>query len=85
MGGESMSKVTTTLRLADEHLRLLKAIAGYEGRTLAGIFEELADEYIERHRETLELLNIPGFAEECREGMKEIKRGGGKKLVGLDG
>ncbi|MBI5561185.1 MAG: hypothetical protein HY883_07945 [Deltaproteobacteria bacterium] len=80
-----MSKITTTLRLTEEHLRLLKAIAGYEGMTLAGIFSELADEYIERHRETLELLNIPGFVEECREGVEEIKRGGGKKLFGLDG
>jgi len=31
--------------------------------------------------ETLELLNIPGFARECEEGLEEIKRGGGKKLV----
>jgi predicted DNA-binding protein len=74
-----MSKATT-LRLPEERLRLLKAIAGYEDRTLTKIFDELAEEYIERHRETLELLRIPGFLEECREGLEEIKSGGGKPL-----
>ena len=77
-----MSKVTTTLRLADEHLRLLKAIAGYEGRTLAGIFEELADEYIERHRETLELLSKPQWVEVISKGREEVKKGVKGKPLG---
>ena len=79
-----MSKGVTTVRLPDERLKLLKAIAGYEGRTLTDIFSELAEEYIERHRETLELLNIPGFAKECKEGLEEIKKGGGKSIFELD-
>jgi len=54
---------TTTLRLPEEKLRLIRAIAGYENRPLSKIFEELVDEYIERHRETLELVGIPGFEE----------------------
>ena len=41
-------------------------------------------EYIERHRETMELLSIPGFLEECMEGMEEIKAGGGKDFSELD-
>ena len=56
----------TTLRLPEKKLKLIRAIAGYENRPLSKIFEELADEYIDRHRETLELLRIPGFVEECQ-------------------
>lgn len=70
----------TTLRLPEEKLKLIRAIAGYENRPLSKIFEELADEYIRRHRETLELLAIPGFAEECKKGLEEIRQGGGKHL-----
>ena len=36
------SKTATTLRLPEEKLRLVRAIAGYENRTLSDIFEELA-------------------------------------------
>ena len=70
----------TTLRLPDEKLRLIRAIAGYENRPLSKIFEELVDEYVERHRETLELIGIPGFIEECRKGLEEIKNRGGKDI-----
>ena len=78
-----MERTITTLRLNNDRLRLLKAIAGYEGRTLTDIFGEMTEEYVERHRETLLLLNIPGFAKECKDGFKEIKKGGGKKLNAL--
>jgi len=78
-------KVATTLRLPEEKLRLIRAIAGYENRSLADIYEEMTVEYIERHRETLQLLAIPGFLDECIEGMEEIKAGGGKDLSELDG
>jgi NCAIR mutase (PurE)-related protein len=30
--------------------------------------------------ESAELLNIPDFEKECRQGLKEIKRGKGKKI-----
>ncbi len=65
----------TTLRLPDEKLRLIRAIAGYENRPLSKIFEELLDEYIDRHRESLELIGIPGFVEEGKKGLEEIKKG----------
>ncbi|MBA7649136.1 hypothetical protein ES703_56930 [subsurface metagenome] len=70
----------TTLRLPDEKLRLIRAIAGYENRPLSKIFEELLDEYIDRHRESLELIGIPGFVEECKKGLEEIKKGDGKDI-----
>lgn len=78
-------KIATTLRLPEEKLRLVRAIAGYENRTLSDIFEELAAQYIERHKETMELLNIPGFLDECKEGIEEIRAGGGKSISELDG
>lgn len=79
-----MRKGATTLRLSEDRLKLIRAIAGYENRTLADIFTEMVDEYIERHRETMELLKIPGFLEESREGLEEIKAGGGRDLIELD-
>jgi hypothetical protein len=35
-------KVATTLRLPQEKLRLIRAIAGYENRTLADIYEDFS-------------------------------------------
>ncbi|WP_164930893.1 hypothetical protein [Aquifex aeolicus] len=79
-----MKRVTTTIRIDEEKARLLRALAGYEGRKINDILNELIDEYIKRHKETLELLSIPNFLEECQKGLEEIKRGGGKKLDELD-
>ena len=70
----------TTLRLPDEKLRLIRAIAGYENIPLSKIFEELVDEYVNRHRESLALIGVPGFVEECKKGLEEIKRSGGKDI-----
>ncbi len=74
----------TTLRLPDEKLKLIRAIAGYENIPLCKIFEEMVDEYIERHKESLELIGIPGFLKESEEGLKEIQAGGGKSIDELD-
>lgn len=79
-----MTKGATTLRLPEDRLKLIRAIAGYENRSLVDIFTELTDEYIERHKETMELLGIPGFFEECKDGLQEIQTGGGKTLIELD-
>ncbi|MBF0557571.1 MAG: hypothetical protein HQL08_02200 [Nitrospirae bacterium] len=78
-------KGATTLRLPDNRLKAIRAIAGYENRSLSDIYTELTDEYIARHKETLDLLNIPGILEECKEGLEEIRAGGGKDLNALDG
>ncbi len=81
---ESMGKVATTIRIEEEKVKLLKAIAGSEGRNMSDILRELIDEYINRYKETLELLAVPGFAQECKTGLEEIKEGGGKTLNELD-
>jgi len=54
-----------TLGLPEQKMKLIRAIAGYENRLMSKIFGELADEYIERHRETLMLIGIPSLIEEC--------------------
>ena len=74
----------TTLRLPDEKLKILRAISGYENRPLSKIFDELVEEYIERHKETMEILGIPNIVKECEEGLEEIKSGKGKNLDDLD-
>ncbi len=79
-----MKRIATTIRLDEEKARLLRALAGYEGRKINDILNELIDEYIERHKETLELLSIPNFLQECKNGLEEIKKGGGKTLNELD-
>jgi len=65
-------------------MELIRAITGYENRPMIKIFEELANEYLERHRETLILIGIPGFTEECIQGLKEIKKGSGKDINDLE-
>ena len=74
----------TTLRLPDEKLKILRAISGYENRPLSKIFDELVEEYIERHKETMEILRIPNIEKECREGLEEIRSGKGKNLNDLE-
>jgi hypothetical protein len=74
----------TTVRLPEEKLRNIRVIAGYENRPVSKIFEEFADEYIGRHRETLELAGIPGFMDTCRKGVEEIRSGGGKDIKDLE-
>ena len=70
----------TTVRLPEEKMKLMKAIAGYEGKSLSRIFDGMAEEYISRHMETMELLKIPGFESECLKGLDEIKKGKGRRL-----
>lgn len=79
-----MSKAVTTLRLPEKKLSLIRGIAGYENRSLASIYSELTDEYIDRHKETMELLSIPNFLAECLSGDAEIRAGRGTLLSDLD-
>ena len=44
-----------------------------ERRDLKDILSELIDEYIDRHKETLELLSKPEWVDIIRKGKKEIK------------
>jgi predicted DNA-binding protein len=73
----------TTLRLPDEKLKILRAISGYENRPLSKIFDELVEEYIGRHKETMEILRISNIVKDCKEGLEEIKSGKGKSFSDL--
>jgi hypothetical protein len=77
-------RVATTVRLPRKKLQLLKSIAALENRKLNDIFNQLVDEYIERHLETLEILRDPEVVKSCLEGLEEIKAGGGTDLNELD-
>ena len=65
---------TATIRIPEEKKNILKAISSIENRKLNEVIVELIDEYIDRHRESLELLSIPGFYEELIDSSKKFKR-----------
>ena len=48
---------STTIRISEKKRDTLKIIASIEKREMKEILSELIDEYIERHKETLELLS----------------------------
>ena len=76
---------TTTIRIPKEKRDVLKIIASVERRDMIEIFTELIDEYIERHKETLELLSKPNWVETIRQGKREVEEGvKGKTLDELE-
>jgi len=66
---------TATVRIPEEKRDILKIISGIEKKEIKEILSELIDEYIERHKETLELLSNPKWVEIIKEGKKEVKKG----------
>ena len=76
---------TTTVRIPEEKRDTLKVIAAIEKREIKEIVTELIDEYIERHKETLDLLSRPEWVEAIRRGKQEVERGAkGKALDELE-
>jgi predicted transcriptional regulator len=76
---------TTTVRIPEETRDTLKIIASIEKREIKEIVTELINEYIERHRETLELLSKPEWVEAIKAGKEEVKLGTkGKALDELE-
>ena len=75
---------TATVRIPVEKRDILKIISSIEKRDLKKIITELIDEYIERHKETLELLSKPQWVEAIRKGKEEVKKGvKGKSILSL--
>jgi len=68
---------TATIRIPEEKKNLLKAAASLENRKMNDIVIELIDEYIERRKETLELLAIPGLLRTVRAASREFREGKG--------
>lgn len=71
---------TVTIRIPEEKRNILKAISSMENKKLNEIVVELIDEYVERHKETLELLSIPGLYKTLMTSSEEFKNGRGVKI-----
>jgi hypothetical protein len=76
---------TTTVRIPEEKRDTLKIIASIEKREIKEIVTELIDEYIARHKETLDLLSRPEWVEAIKAGKEEVRLGiKGKALDDLE-
>jgi len=64
---------TATIRIPEDKKNLLKAISSLEKRKMNDIIVGLIDEYIERHKETFELLSIPGLYDQVTVSSREFK------------
>ena len=77
---------TATVRIPEEKRNSLKIIASIERREMKQILSDLIDEYLARHKETLELLSRPEWVEIIEQGKKEVDEGvKGKSLDELEG
>jgi len=68
-------ETTATVRIPAEKRDILKIIAGIEKTEMKEILSGLIDEYIERHRETLDLLSRPEWVEVITRGKQEVVTG----------
>lgn len=66
---------TATVRIPAEKRDILRVIAGIERTEMKEILSELIDEYIERHRETLDLLSRPEWVDLIGRGKEEVDQG----------
>lgn len=66
---------TTTVRIQEDKRDLLKIVASIERRDIKEILSELIDEYLDRHKETLEILSRPDWVEAINEGLKASEKG----------
>ena len=71
---------TATIRIPEEKKNLLKAVASLENRKMNDIVIDLIDEYVERRKETLELLAIPGLYKKVMAASREFREGKGVSL-----
>ena len=71
---------TATIRIPEEKKILLKAVASLENRKMNDIVVDLIDEYIERRRESAELMAVPGLYKKIRASSREFRR---RKTVSL--
>jgi predicted CopG family antitoxin len=60
-------------------------LAGIEKRDIGKILTDLIDEYIERHKKTLDLLSKPEWVEIIKQGKEDVSKGiKGKDLHELE-
>ena len=76
---------TATVRIPEDKRDILKIIASIEKRDIGEIITDLIDDYIESHRETLDLLSKPEWVEIIGQGKEEVSKGiKGKGLHDLE-
>ena len=76
---------TATVRIPEKKRDILKVIASIEKREMKEILGELIDEYIARHKETLDILSRPEWVDMIEKGKAEIVQGvRGKSLDELE-
>lgn len=66
---------TATVRIPAEKRDTLKMIAAIEKTEMKAILTDLIDEYIESHKETLDLLSRPEWVAAIERGKKEVESG----------
>jgi len=66
---------TTTVRIPDNMRDSLKIIASVEKRNIKDILSELIEEYLERHKETLEILSRPEWMDAIQQGLRASDKG----------
>jgi predicted RNA-binding protein Jag len=66
---------TATIRIPEAKKNLLKALASLENRKMNDILVDLIDDYVERRKESLELLAIPGLADQVHASSREFRKG----------
>jgi PHD/YefM family antitoxin component YafN of YafNO toxin-antitoxin module len=71
---------TSTIRIPEDKKNMLKAISSLENKKMNDIIVELIDEYVERHKETIELLSIPGLYENLIKSSEEFRKGKGVSI-----
>jgi len=77
---------TLAVHIPEKKRNALKKILAAERRGAAEVISGLIDEYIERHRETAEILSNPDWADAVSKGKDEVRRGvKGKRLHELAG
>jgi len=64
---------TATIRIPEEKKNLLKTVASLENRKINDLIVDLIDEYIDRRKETFELMAIPGLCESIRAASREFR------------
>jgi len=69
------SRRTLSTRMKPKIIRKLKMLAASEDKKVADLLEELVEDYFEAHRETLDLLSIPGFYEHLLEAESRLAKG----------
>ncbi|MCU0594103.1 MAG: hypothetical protein MUC98_01395 [Desulfobacterota bacterium] len=63
---------TATVRIPEDRRDVLKVIATLEKREMKDILSDLVDDYVERHRETLDLLSNPDWVKKIEQGKREV-------------